>query len=281
MSKSFLSRIIFLFAILLLFSVVAVIADDPAPSSDNKEADKPSAGTDSPPTPTPLPLSKEDIDKIIESDVYQELELTDPIDGSKVKGFKVKSFYSAGTDSDFCQLYAGQNLYDLWITCSKTTGYCGYPEDFSTSLTPDVKEKINKEIKPFFDFDHIPPWDRYWIVGKIYIWRKKPEFDIGNTYLRATYTMRGLPLGPEERRKEKVLRGLAIKYLRKAETRGQFELKEIANIKYLIGELYRRNEEFGKAIKYLQNSMKIKSRPDWIDKWANQALAKCYAEIAD
>ncbi len=268
-------KVIFFF--LSVFCAVAFLS--PGAFADEDE-DKSGREKNSDAAVTPPP-SKEDIKSVIKSDIYEEIELIDPIDGAKVKGYKIKSFYSAGVDSDFCQLYAGQNLYDLWISCSKTTGFCGYPDDFKGSLTPDVKEKIATDIKSSFDFDHIPPWDKYWIVGRIYELRKVAEKDIGNTFLRATYTMRGLPLGPEQRRKEQVLRGLAIKYFRKAETKGQFELGEISNAKYLIGELYRRNEKFKDAIKYLEDSMKIKNRPGWIDKWANKALLKCYAEIAD
>ena len=213
--------------------------------------------------------------------LVEEVDLTCPMDGTKVKGYKIKAFVSTGTDRDFCQLYAGRSLYDIWITCCPNTGYCGYIEDFNITLPPDVKEKILKEITPNYNLKKIAPWDRYKIAAQIYKWRGKPEIDIGNTYLRGTYTFRYLPIGPERREKEKKLRAMAIKYLRKADKKGQFKLEEMSSGKYLIGELYRRNEKYGSAIKYFRNALKIKNQPEWLEKWANEQMAKAFADYAD
>ena len=211
----------------------------------------------------------------------EEIEMTCPVDGGKVKGYRIKAFASAGTQRDFCQSYAGRSLYDIWVACSPTSGYCGYEQDFTVSLRAHVKQKVLSEIKPNFDLNNLAPWDKYRITAKIYEWRGKPEIDIANSYLRATYTMRNLPLGPALRQKEQDLRAQAIIYFRKAEKKGQFSLREIATAKYLIGELYRRNEKFGKAVTYFENALKIKNRPDWLDLWANQQMAKALADYAD
>ena len=104
---------------------------------------------------------------------------------------------------------------------------------------------------------------------------------IGNTYLRGTYTMRNLPLGPELRKKEKKMRAQAIKYLKRAQKKGQFTIEELPRAMYLIGELYRRNERFRTAIKYYENALKIKNRPLWLEEWINEQMAKAYAEYAD
>lgn len=225
--------------------------------------------------------TEEEIQKAIEQQVIEEVELTCPVDGGKVKGYKIKSFYSAGTDRDFYQIHAGQALYDLWIACSETSGYCGYIEDFDASITPDVKAKIAEEIKPAYNLKKLGPWNKYEIAARIYIWRHKPETEIANLYLRGTYTLRNYPAGPALREKERELRKKAIKYLRKAESKGQFPIQELAQAKYLIGELYRRNEKFGKAIKYYNNALKLKNRPDWLETWTHEQLAKAYAEYAD
>ncbi len=230
---------------------------------------------------TEMGPTEEEIQQAIKQQVLEEVQVTCPVDGSKVKGYIVKSFYSEGTDKDFYQIHAGRTLYDLWVTCSETSGYCGYIEDFNTKITPDIKAKIAKEIKPKYKLSNPGPWDKYAIAAQIYIWRKKPEKEIANLYLRGTYTFRNYPAGPELRVKEKILRKMAIKFMRKAEAKGQFSIEELAQVKYMIGELYRRNEKFSKAIKYYKDALKLKNRPSWLDEWANEQLAKAYAEYAD
>lgn len=216
--------------------------------------------------------------------IAQEINLTCPIDGSPVKAYDIKGFVSTGTDRDFYERYAGQSLYDLWVTCSKSSGYCGYPEDFKVKFSQKEKavlrKKIAKHIRPAYDLKNLKPWERYDIAAQIYIWRKKPEMEIGNAYLRATYTMRELPLGPTDRNLEKELRAKAIKYMKKALRQGQLPLQHMANTNYLIGELYRRNEKFSKAIKYYENTLKFKNREEWVDSWINEQMAKAYAEYA-
>lgn len=269
----------------ILVPVTAIIAlavfllVNPGHSSDDPKSDQPSQAADSKKTDSTSP-SKDDINNVIKSSVYEEIELTCPIDGSKVKGYEIKAFYTAGTDKDFCQLYAGQNLYDLWVVCS-SNGFCGYNDDFGKPLSAEIKGMIKEQIKPYYDFSNISPWDKYAIAAKIKVWKKSPEKEIANTYLRGTYTLRSLRLGPNERVKEKILRANAIKYFQKAEKLGQVPYGEISNMKYLIGELYRRNEKYKKAVKYFENALKIKNRPEWVDKWAQEQMSKAYAEYAD
>ena len=217
-------------------------------------------------------------EKVVAGPEYDVVELTCPLDGKKVSGKQVKSFISAGTDRDFCEIGAGQSLYGLWITCCDD-GYCGYIEDFSNvNLKSSVREKIKKEILPNFNMKDLPPWEKYYITAKIYEWRGKSQLVIANTYLRATYTMRGLPGEPQIRKREKELRALAIEHFIKAERAGLVPLVQVPNMKYLIGELYRRNEKFKKAIGYFDDSLKIKNRPDWLEKWVLKQKALALAE---
>lgn len=216
--------------------------------------------------------------------IAQEIEVTCPLDGNPVKVYEIKGFVSTGTDRDFCEKYAGRSLYDLWVSCSESSGYCGYLEDFTVKLSQKQKarlrKKIAKYIRPEYNLKRLKPWDRYAIAAQIYIWLKKPEMEIANAYLRATYTMRKLPLGPQDRELEKELRAKAIKYMKKALRQGQLPLQHMANTNYLIGELYRRNEKFQKAIKYYENTLKFKNREEWVDQWVNEQMAKAYAEYA-
>jgi Uncharacterized protein conserved in bacteria (DUF2225) len=212
---------------------------------------------------------------------YKQIEMICPVDGTKVPGHIIEVFASAGTDRDFCQSFAGKSLYELWVSTCPTCGYSGYVEDFSLTLQPDVKQKVLTKIKASEKITLLSPWDKYWLTGQIYQWRKARAIDIGNVYLRGTCSMRGTRLGPADRVKEKVIRAEAIKFLRKAEKQGQFPLSEIANAKYLIGELYRRNEQFDKAIRYYEDAMKIKTRPAWLDEWVIRQTARAIAEVAD
>jgi tetratricopeptide (TPR) repeat protein len=234
-----------------------------------------------PPDATPAPEAKPAEPPPAEQ-LAKKLQLISPMDNLPVDGWKVETIVTRGVDTDFCYLNASDSYYQKLIATDPRSGYTGYPEDFypalKSPLSPDVVEKVKKKLPKLFPPPaRMEPWDRYEIVAQIYIWRKMPEKEIGNAYLRATYTMRGLALGADERQREHDLRDKAIDYLREAETKAQFSLAESPQVKYLIGDLYRRNGEFKKAIRFFEDAGKLKNRPDWLDEMIVRQRARAYA----
>ncbi len=214
--------------------------------------------------------------------IAEKIELTCPVCGAKTEGWKITAFVTAGVDTDFCQLGASETYYQRLVATCPNCGYSGYLDDYPPSLTSlptKVLDRIRKKLPREYDIHLLEPWDRYAILAEIYIWRDKPAVDIANAYLRATYTMRGLSYGRFDRRQERELRSLAIKYLVKAQEQAAFQLGEAAQVKYLIGELYRRNGEFRRAIRYFEDAQKIRNRPEWLDEMIIRQTAKANAYV--
>jgi tetratricopeptide (TPR) repeat protein len=225
-------------------------------------------------TPAPTPAQGEE-------QLAKKVRFTSPIDGGPVDGWQVETFVTSGVDSDFCYLNASASCYQKLIATDPRSGYTGYAEDFLPNLKAPlpqaVIDNVKKKLPKMFNLAQLEPWDRYAIVAQIYIWRKMPAKDIGNAYLRATYTMRGLALGFDERKREIALRKLAIKYLLRAQDKAEVPLAEIPQLKYLIGDLYRRNGEFKTAIRYFDDAAKIKNRPEWLDELLIRQKARAFA----
>ncbi len=210
----------------------------------------------------------------------EQLEVVCPITGEKTAAWEITAFFSTGVDTDFCYIGASETYYQKMISTCASTGYTGYREDFPPeldNLPPKVVKNIKKKLPKMFNLEKIEPWDRYAILAQIYIWRGKKNKDIANAYLRATYTMRGLALGAEERKEEIYLREQAIHYLDRAARKAEFPLPELPQVKYLLGELNRRNGHFRKAIGHFDDVGKMKNRPEWIDEMVIRQKAKALA----
>lgn len=235
------------------------------------------AQADEPPVPEQPPAPAETGEK----SPAQRVEWTSPVDGGPVEGWEIEAFATGGVDTDFCYLNASATYYQRLIATDPRSGYTGYKEDFGPQLREPlpmkVVERIKKQLPKKYDLGKLEPWDRYEILAQIYLWRGLPEKDIANAYLRATYTMRGLELSEVQRDHELEMRREAIRYLERAMDNAQFPLPEIPQVKYLIGELYRRNGEFNKAIRYFKDAGKMKNRPEWLDEWIIRQTARAHA----
>jgi tetratricopeptide (TPR) repeat protein len=267
-------RCLILIAALFLAAGLVWAADSsPQPAPDASPA-PPSA------PPPQSPVAAPDRAEAATVPMAEKVQLLSPIDGGPVDGWKIGAFVTAGVDTDFCYLNASESYYQKLLATDPRTGYTGYVDDFppnlKTPLSADLVEKIRKKIPKMFDLKRLEPWDRYAIVAQIYIWRKMPAKDIANAYLRATYTMRGLALSSAERDREIELRKKAIQYLLDADEAADFTMAETPQVKYLIGELYRRNAKFDKALDYFNDALKLKNRPEWLDEMVIRQKARAY-----
>jgi len=210
-----------------------------------------------------------------------KVELVSPVDQQPVSGEVVEAFQTTGVDSDFCYQGASESYYQKLIVTDPRSGYTGYPDDFlpglKRPLPQRVIDKVKRDLPKRFNLTRLEPWDRYEIMALIYQWRGMPNKEIANAYLRATYTMRGLALGDAEREREIRLRKQAIKYFGRAMKSADFPLAELPQLKYLLGDLYRRNGRFGKAITFFDDAAKMKNRPEWLDELIIRQKARAHA----
>lgn len=211
----------------------------------------------------------------------KKVELISPVDQQPLTAEVVEAFQTSGVDPDFCYIGASESYYQKLIVTDPRSGYTGYVDDFfpelKKPLSAEVLKKIKRDLPKRFDLTKLEPWDRYEIMARIYIWRGLSNAQIANAYLRATYTMRGLALGEKERKREIKLRKQAIKYFKLAMANTEFKLAELPQLKYLIGELHRRNGKFSKAIGFFDDAGKMKNRPEWLDEMLIRQKARAFA----
>ncbi|MDP8222758.1 MAG: DUF2225 domain-containing protein [Candidatus Lernaella stagnicola] len=231
--------------------------------------------------PTPAPADATPPEPVVVKVLATPIELISPIDKGPVSGWRIDAFTTAGVDTDFCYLGASKSYYEKLIATDPRTGYTGYPGDFYPNLekplAPEVVKNIGKILPKEYNLGKLEPWDRYEILAKIYTWRGMPDKDIANAYLRATYTMRGLSLGENERKRVQKMRKLAIRHFKIAMDKADFKLSESPQLKYLIGDLYRRNGQFRKALRYYNDAAKMRNRPEWLEEMIIRQSARAHA----
>jgi len=214
--------------------------------------------------------------------VTTSFDLICPVCGNHVVGYKVGAYNTTGTDRDFCQRGATPTFYRLLVSTCPKCGYTAYADDFRIKMTDQQKSKIRVISSKFLKKEDVADWDRYDIVAEIMKIRNAKDYDIANAYLRGTYTMRDLP---EKNRKllriERNLRAKAIRRLLIAVDKASFSVPEQAQIKYLIGELYRRNGRFSAALRHFQYAKAFKIVPLWLKPWIEEQNQKALKSIAD
>lgn len=139
------------------------------------------------------------------------------------------------TTTDFHQKASGfQALHFMIHTCSGC-GLSGYESDFEQEPSPEVKQRIEAEIKPLVD-DKLPPERRYEFAAWVAKWRLAGSMAVADLYLKGAWCAADRHKQAEETR----LRRLALGHFRQAFQEGSVPDDERAIVAYLVGELYRR-----------------------------------------
>ena len=171
--------------------------------------------------------------------------------------------FAIGQDTDLLVRMRGHHVIQAEIHTCPTCRYSGFPDDFaSRSFSPSVKEAFFREISPRIEcylretsqeasssapLSHV----QYYLAALMGNSIGLDAFDVGVRFLRAYWCLR---LPPAVQLSEASLRRLRKLYLRESVSRLRHRLHSQQNrvVVYLVGELSRRNSNFGLATQYLQ-----------------------------
>lgn len=190
-----------------------------------------------------------------------------PMDGKKVSFCVTMSMTTFGSYKDFQKQGAiGEHYEELINTCPKCH-FSGYIEDFKTKFTDEEKSKI-KEFLTKFDNIKIDDARQCLIAAEIKELINKTKKEIAFCYVTGSYLLRE---NDKETEFRKELQIKAKENLISALQKNEYEDKTvIANIHYLIAEMYRRTGNFDEAVKYYDLAISDPNKKDWVESVAKE-----------
>ncbi len=172
-----------------------------------------------------------------------------------------------------------RQVHRLW-TCR----HCGYSSYWKDFFKPFEKKRVLEALKPlrktWRDYNSIPPEYRFQTAAAVYWARRKDAKFFAQFFLRALWSMR------EENRPKQlsIFRSRAISAIKIALQKNLFSQSERPKYLFLLGELYRQEKKFSKAIFYLEKALfalkslknspksKIKELKSYIEQVRERAL---------
>ena len=183
-----------------------------------------------------------------------------PVCGGEVKIFKTLSMTVKGSYRDFQRKINGPYYFQLFSSCP-ACHFSGYASDFSREVSEEIKHKVLAELKSIpVEALNINMFE---FAAKIYIWEKRDYAEIAQIYLFGSYYLkyRSDLKGKRFENLRKRYQAFACEYFIKTLEAKEIKEKDRGAINYLIGDLYRRQGEFEKAIYWYDIALKEKN-PD-------------------
>ncbi|TDP00196.1 DUF2225 domain-containing protein [Flavobacterium sp. 245] len=188
-----------------------------------------------------------------------------PLDNTNVDFCVTMSMTTFGSLKDFQKQGAIGSFYEELINSCPKCHFSGYIDDFKATYSDEEKAKIKTFLQQYektkmFDINECK------VAGDLKVFLSKPNKQIAHCYLVGSYLARDkekfLELRKELQIKTKTFLILAIE-------KNEYEDKTaIANIDYLIAEMYRRTANFDDAIKYYDLALNDPNKQEWIDEVA-------------
>jgi len=197
-------------------------------------------------------------------------EVKCPVCGEKFNVHITASMSVRGSYADFQRHGAIGNYYESIIYGCKKCHFCGTFKDFSQTVAEEIKTKVLAELKPYKPGQNLEEYEECDFSARIYIWQKKRNFNIADTYLVGSYLLKKRS-NLQDKRKE--FQKLAIQYFEKAISSNEISQRDLPIIQYLIGELNRRLGNFDTAIKRIEEAKKNNANlPVWLKELMEKQL---------
>ena len=191
-----------------------------------------------------------------------------PVCGTKFKDTVTFSMTTFGSYRDFQKQGAIGTYYREMIISCPSCHFAGYQGDFDKAVPREIKEKVIKELKPVNPGKPLDDVTECEFAAKIYEWKKAKSATIANITLVGSYLLKGAE-GTDEQRRIK-FQAETCRYFEDALQKGEIEVKNKPAVKYLIGELYRRQGKFDKSIEWFDLALKEKDVPEGLKKWIEE-----------
>lgn len=220
--------------------------------------------------------------------VWYQLETTCPLCGNRLRVRQVGSGFAVGQDSDlFVRMEGTRHLIQAEIHTCRRCRFSGYPEDFvSRSISRDMEKSfLGQLVRDLHDdrangrepVESTPlPHVQYHWAALAATAMSTPAPEVGRLYLRAYWCLR---LSPSADLPDDALAKLRKLYLRHAISRLRQGVRADRDraVVYLIGELCRRNANFGLAAHYFERYVYREKGPRYL----KQAARKLLLSVAD
>lgn len=189
-----------------------------------------------------------------------------PIDGTKVQFCVTMSMSVFGNTMDFQKQGAIGSYYEELINSCSKCNFSGYFEDFEREYS-DEEKQIIKNVISKYKGQKLKEFEECSVAAEIKIALQNTNSEISNCYLIGSYMARDYEADETERFS---LQEKAIIFFEKGIQNNEFkeDLNYEATIKYLIGELYRRIQNFDEAIRYFDSALISDNKEDWLEEIA-------------
>lgn len=150
-------------------------------------------------------------------------------------------------------------------------GFSGSEKRFKRRVSAKVKALVAAHLKPLRWESKSSWWRRFEHAARIAEWEARPSEEIANLYLGAAYQCASS--SDASSRKEAAYRKKAIRFFQLSLDANEIAAKNIPNVTYLIGELYRRVGQAEEAGKWLKKAEALAAKRDdlaWLAKLAKQ-----------
>jgi uncharacterized protein (DUF2225 family) len=153
--------------------------------------------------------------------------------------------------------------YSILVHACPGCGYAAHVDDFKRTVKEETKKKVRTELKL-----KVPgKWDdaaECEAAAIICAWEGGENGKIADIYLNASYLLRGAKGTEDERRKR--FQQSAADYFIKGLKAGEFEGDQRAAVKYLVGEMFRRQGKFEQAVAWYDEALRDPKAADWLEK---------------
>jgi uncharacterized protein (DUF2225 family) len=185
-----------------------------------------------------------------------------PIDGTKVKFCVTMSMTTFGSHKDFQMQGAVGDHYEQLINSCPKCKFSGYLDDFNEKYTEEEKNKISEFLSIYKEIK-ITEAEECLIAGEIKSLINKKNSEIAFCFLNGSYLLR---YSKNDINQRKDLQIKAIDKLKLALQNNEYEdVSMIANINYLVGEMFRRTGKFDDAILYYDKAISDKNKEEWVE----------------
>lgn len=167
----------------------------------------------------------------------------------------IASYGYIKTDTDFYPNYWGFNPLPHFVHRCPGCGFVAYEDEFEKP-TQQVLEGLEKLPKDPNDSGVT----RYSDAAAYYAEKGKDKLVVADCYLKAGWCARI----EGKKDEEQIMLTKAAQWFTEALDEGTVDEKERAVIAYLIGELHRRCERFGEALKFFERAKREPRKPRWL-----------------
>lgn len=175
-------------------------------------------------------------------------------------------------EADFCPRYLDGNPLPSFLHVCPACGFVGFEADYRAKLEPEKVESVKRVLAglAWQENQVLGGPERYRRAALIGMYWGKKSAQIADLYLQATWCSR---MDGEPEAEERGARKKAVKYFELALASEEFSDVDTPVVHYLLGELYRRLGDAGKARQHFSSLDNFQNVDKWLMEWRDKQAA--------